>query len=110
MYFTDEVLEQIVIHTNSYARFCILKQRQFRPNYVDKLWSLDGSNNLTVPELKAYFGILIILGINPVKQYQMAFSRDPFLGNEETRKTMTLKRFEKIAQYFKVSDGTKEPG
>ena len=31
-------------------------------------------------ELKAYFGILIILGINPVKQYQMAFSSDPFLG------------------------------
>ena len=64
----------------------------------------------TVPELKAYLGILIILGINPVKQHQMAFSTDPFLGNEGIRKTMTLKRFEKIAQYFHISDCTKEPG
>ena len=31
LYFTDELLEQIVIHANSYPRFCILKQRQFRP-------------------------------------------------------------------------------
>ena len=45
-----------------------------------------------------------------MKQYQMAFSTDPFLGNEGTRKMMTLKRFEKIAQYFHVSDSTKEPG
>ena len=60
--------------------------------------------------MKAYSSILLILGINPVKQYQMAFSTDPFLGNEGIRKTMTLKRFEKIAQYFHVSDHTKEPG
>ena len=40
----------------------------------------------------------------------MAFRTDPFLGNEGIRKTMTLKRFEKIAQYFHVSDRTKEPG
>ena len=25
LYFTDEVLEQMVVHTNEYARFCILK-------------------------------------------------------------------------------------
>ena len=40
----------------------------------------------------------------------MAFSTDPFLGNKGIRKTMTLKRFEKIAQYFHLSDHTKEPG
>ena len=75
-------MDQIVLHTNNYACFCILKKRQLRPNYVDKQWPLDGSNNLTIQELKAYFGIIIILGINPVKQYQMVFSADPFLGNE----------------------------
>ena len=100
----------MVQHTNNYVRYCILKKRQLRPNYVDKLWALDGSNNVTVPELKAYFGILIILGINPVKQYQMAFSSDPFLGNEGIQRTMTLKRFEKIAQYFHISDRANEPG
>ena len=40
----------------------------------------------------------------------MAFSTDPFLGNEGIRKKMTLTRFEKITKYFHVSDCTKEPG
>ena len=82
LYFTQELLDQIVLHTNNYACFCILMKRQLWPNYFDKQWSLDGSNNLTIQELKAYFEIIIILGINPVKQYRMAFSADPFLGNE----------------------------
>ena len=71
----------MVQHTNN----CMIlhtEEETIKPNYVDKLWALDGSNNVTVLELKAYFGILIILGINPVKQYQMALSYDPFLGNE----------------------------
>ena len=76
------------------------------PNYSDKLWSMDGSNDT---ELKAYFGILIILGLNPVKQYQMAFSCDPFLGNEGIKKTMTLKCFEKISQNLHISDRENEP-
>ena len=108
--FMQELLNQIVLHTNNCAQFCILKKRQLQPNFVDKQWSLDGSNNLTIQELKAYLGIIIILGINPVKQYQMAFSADPFLGNEGIQKTMTLKRFEKVSQYLHVSDRAKEPG
>ena len=40
----------------------------------------------------------------------MAFSSDPFLGNEVIQRTMTLKRFEKIAQYFPISDHANEPG
>ena len=65
----QELLNQIILHANNYAHVCILKKRQLWPNYVNKQWSLDGSNNLTMQELKAYFGIIIILGINPVKQY-----------------------------------------
>ena len=41
----QELLNQIVLHTNNYAQFCILKKRQLRPNFVDKQWSLDGSND-----------------------------------------------------------------
>ena len=100
----------MVQHTSNYARYFILNKRQLQPNYVDKLWALDGSNNVTVPELKAYFGILTILGINPIKHYQMAFSSDPFLGNEGIQRTMTQKRYEKIGQYFHISDCANEPG
>ena len=38
----------------------------------------------------------------------MAFSSDSFLGNEGVRRTMTLKRFEKIGQYFHISDHANE--
>ena len=70
---------------------------------------MDGSNDINLTELKAYFGILIILGLNPIKQYQMAFNCDPFLGNEGITKTMTLKHFEKISQYLHVLDRENEP-
>ena len=39
----------------------------------------------------------------------MAFNCDPLLGNEDIRKTMTLKRFEKISQYLHVLDHENEP-
>ena len=74
-----------VCNTNAYAKWMIHKKCEQIPNYVDKLLSMDGSNDVNLTELKAYFGILIILGLNPVKQYQMAFSCDPCLGNEGIR-------------------------
>ena len=103
------MLESVVRNTNAYAKWMIRKKHEQIPNYFDKLWSMDGSNDINLTELKAYFGILIILGLNPVKQYQMAFSCDPFLGNEGIRKTMTLKGFEKISQYLHVSNCENEP-
>ena len=103
------MLESIVCNTNACAKWMIHKKCEQISNYIDKLWSVDGSNDINLTELKAYFGILIILGLNPIKQYQMAFSCDPFLGNEGIRKTMTLKHFEKISQYLHVLDWENEP-
>ena len=80
------------------------KKKLLNPDYVDKQWSDDGSNDINLAELKAYFGILIILGINPVRQYKSAFSKDPYLGNEGIRKVMTLKWFEKMSQFMHVSN------
>ena len=82
----------------------VREKKLLNPDYVNKQWSDDGSNDITLAALKAYFQILIILGINPVRQYKNAFSKDPYFGNEGIRKVMTLKWFEKMSQFIHVSN------
>ena len=104
LFFMEDLLSDIVTHSNAYAKWSIRQKKLLNPDYVDKQWSDDGSNDINLAELKAYFGILIILGINPVRQYKNAFSKDPYLGNEGIRKVMTLKWFEKMSQFMHVSN------
>ena len=70
---------------------------------------MNGEDNITLPELKAFLGLQLIFGLNPVKQYSIAFSSCTFLGNEGVRRTMSQKRFEKLCQYFHVSNRNNEP-
>ena len=100
LFWTDELLNNIVAYTNQYARLAIMKKRRSQPDYVDKEWSLDESNNITYDELCAYFGTNIILSVNPYCQLKHAFSSDPFLSNSGIRNVFTLKRFTKIGNYF----------
>ena len=70
---------------------------------------MNGEDNITLPELKAFLGLQLIFGLNPVKQYSIAFSSCTFLGNEGVRRTMSQKWFEKLCQYFHVSNRDNEP-
>lgn len=109
LFFSDNLLSEIVKNTNSYAKYCIRQKRLLNPDYKDKLWSMDGANDLTLEELKAFLGVQIILGINPSKQYALAFSSNKYLCNIGIRECFSLKRFEKICQYLHVSDRDAEP-
>ena len=109
LFWTDELLNNIVVYTNQYARLAIMKKRRSQPDYVDKEWSLDESNNITYDELCAYMGTNIIMSVNPYCQLKHAFSSDPFLANSGIRNVFTLKRFTKIGNYFCVSDKLCEP-
>ena len=109
LFFSDELLNSIVQHTNSYAVWAIQQKRLVRPQYKDPHWRTSGEDNVTLEELKAFLGLLLIFGLNPVRQYQNAFSPCPFLGNQGVRNTMSLKRFEKLCQYFHISDRVSEP-
>ena len=86
-----------------------MKKHRSQPDYFDKEWSLDESNNITYDELCAFFGTNIILSVNPYCQLKHAFSSDPFLSNSGIRNIFTLKRFTKIGNYFCVSDKLCEP-
>ena len=65
LFFTDELLHNIVRFTNQYVRLWILKKRTTQPNYVDKEWAFDGFDNITYDELCAYLGCNIIMSVNP---------------------------------------------
>ena len=57
--------------------FC--EKRCRKPDYVDKEWSLNGSNNISYEELCAYMGSNIILSVNPYRQLKRVFIRSIYV-------------------------------
>ena len=106
--FPDELTEKIAQYTNQYAIYSINLFRKVSPDYVDKYWSLDGSDNVTKEEMLAFFGANIIFGLNPCKRLKAAFSTDPYLNNQGVRSHFTLKRFLKLSGYFCCYDKSQE--
>ena len=39
-----------------------------KPNYVDKQWDVNVSDNVTIPEMRSYLGICVILPVAPSMQ------------------------------------------
>ena len=90
-------------------RFKLKKKCTTRPHYVDKEWSMNGSDNITHEEMCAYLGCCIIMSVNPSRQLRHIFSSDQFINNSGICNVITLKRFAKISDYFCVSDKRLEP-
>ena len=80
-FFTDSLINQIVEYTNQYVQIEITKKCRTEPNYVNKQWSLDGSDNVSIQEMCAYLRACIILSVNPARQLRHVFSSEPFLNN-----------------------------
>ena len=108
LFFTPQLIEEFVQYTNSYAQLAIRKKQETIPTYLDKQWCLDGSNNVTVQEMRAYLGCCLILSVNPTHQLKHAFSSDPYMCNHGIRSIFTLRRFTKIGQYLCIYDKQNE--
>ena len=84
-------------HTNNYARWKALN------GYPDDKW---------VPtdeyEMRAFIGINIIMGINNLPEADMYWSGNSFLGNAGIQNVMSCNRYQKLSQYFHVSDCASE--
>uniref|UniRef100_A0A8W8HZR8 PiggyBac transposable element-derived protein domain-containing protein n=1 Tax=Magallana gigas TaxID=29159 RepID=A0A8W8HZR8_MAGGI len=80
--------------TNRYA-----EQEMTRKGSRDSIWY-----PTTSPEMKAFFGLNIIMGINQLPRIDMYWSENPFVGNEGFKKCMTRTRFEKLLQYLHIND------
>ena len=106
LHFKTEMFGKIVNLTNIYAVF---KRDEIRtknndPEYADPRWS-----DTSVSEMRALFGINILMGVSTLPQYHLYWHKDKFIGSAGVKDTMTLKRYEKLMQYLHVSDRATEP-
>ncbi|XP_040073232.1 piggyBac transposable element-derived protein 4-like [Ixodes scapularis] len=93
LYFDDKVMHHIVEQTNLYA-----EQTNRR-----------GWTPLTLDELRAYIGLLMLMSVNPMHQLHMYWSSDSLFRTEEITRVMTYKRFQMITNCLHLNDNAKMP-
>ena len=105
--FKPEMFTEIANHTNNYAIFKRDERQAQRndPNYIDPQWQ-----ETSADELRALFGITILMGINVLPQVRMYWDHDEFTGNTGIKKTFPLRRYLKLMEYLHVSYRATEPG
>ncbi|KAL9978523.1 hypothetical protein ACROYT_G016049 [Oculina patagonica] len=97
--FGEDLFDKIVEETNRYARQKLADNQQRLAKWRD----------ITKPELKAYFGICVIMGLNILPKVADYWSSDIFMGNEGIKRVMPKNRFEEISQYLHLNDTSREP-
>ena len=96
-FFTDEIIETIVKHTNAYAWLNISK----KPSYASK----DGSWTETTPdEMKRFITLLIYQGIVKVPRYEQYWSRKTLYNGLWARAILSQKRFKALLAFLHVVD------
>ncbi|XP_052767574.1 piggyBac transposable element-derived protein 5-like [Mya arenaria] len=88
----------MIVHTNTYAQWV-----QARDGF-DSFW-----HETSEAEMRSFLAINVLMGIQQLQEISMYWSSNPFIGNPGIMGTMTCNRFQKLAQYFNVSDRTSEP-
>ncbi|CAG5057424.1 unnamed protein product [Parnassius apollo] len=92
-FFNENVYDLIVAQTNLYAEQ--KKLLHWEP--------------VTKPEIKAFLGILIIMGYIILPHIDLYWSRDPGFRIYELANVMPIKRFKKILQALHLNDNSLEP-
>ncbi|CAH2091384.1 unnamed protein product [Euphydryas editha] len=93
LFFSDEVLTHIVEQTNLYA----LQNKQ-------KNWE-----NTFVTEIRAFLGMLVLMGVHPLPNIDLYWSSDPFFCVSEIADVMTSKRFKMILKNLHLNDNSQMP-
>lgn len=93
LFFTDEVVNNIVDHTNLYAT-----QEGTR-----------GWIPLAAQKLRAYFGMLVLMSANPMHQVHLYWSSDSLFYVKDITTVMTHKRFQQITNNLHLNDNTQMP-
>jgi hypothetical protein len=111
LFFPSHLIEVLVRNTNKYASWKreVKRATHHDPHWEDPLWPEDGSRETDIEEMQCFLGMLVLFGLNSRPQYKDYWSRNPYIGCKMVQQTMTLKRYEKLSQYFHVSDREMEP-
>ena len=86
------------VYASNYLNFCSFRYAHSTLNEGD-LWT-----DLTVEELKAFFGIFIVMGIKKLPALNMYWSENEMLGCPWIIKTMSCKRFTEIIRFLHLVD------
>ena len=97
--FGEETIERIVEETNRYAR----------QNLQNNARRLAVWKDVSQPELKAYFGVCVIMGINQLPKVADYWKDDPYVGNSGIKGNMTRNRFQEISQFLHFADSMRTP-
>nr|XP_033320948.1 piggyBac transposable element-derived protein 4-like [Megalopta genalis] len=101
LYFTDDLFETIVIETNKYyAR----NSHKYTATKSTGRW-----NDLTVPELKKWFGLIIIMGLVRKSKLIDYWSTNPIIETPIFSKVMSRNRFRQILSCLHFSDNDNMP-
>lgn len=90
--FPSEIYKIIAENTNAYATF------MFSLNWTPTNES----------EIKAYLGIIIMMGLHPLSDVELYWSSDPFYHNPVISAVMTCQRFKKITENIHLSNRATE--
>ena len=105
--FTDDVLDCIVEQTNLYADQENAGKAKKDPDWFD---SNGEPNSITVEELKAFLGVMIMMGLVKLPHIRDYWSEDePFFFQPEIAKVFPRNRFLAIARYLHLNDNTNMP-
>ena len=96
LFFSDDVLSTIRDNTNQYA--------EFHSSSADKQYARKW-NSTTIPELKAYIGVHIWMGLHPETARKDFWNTDPDKGplHDRVRQAISLKRWEQIDRFLHIS-------
>lgn len=92
-FFSQEVINHILEQTNLYAS----QNRQ-------KDWE-----DVTIAEMKAFLGMLVLMGVHPLPNVDLYWSSDPLFRVDEIANIMTCKRFKKILKNLHLNNNTNMP-
>nr|XP_022910744.1 piggyBac transposable element-derived protein 3-like [Onthophagus taurus] len=92
-FFTNEAIELIVSQTNLYADQ--MKIKEWTP--------------VTTDEIKAFLGILIIMGYKVLPMIDLYWSSDPGFRENDIAEIMPVKRFKKIMRSLHLNDNARQP-
>ncbi|XP_069127706.1 piggyBac transposable element-derived protein 4-like [Argopecten irradians] len=95
--FSDTFFSTMMEETNRYAA-----QRQ--ETHPDPDWY-----DTTIPEMMAFIGMQIMMGVVQVPNLGIYWSSNPFLGNAGFQRVMSRNRFQDLQRYFHLSDNTTQP-
>ncbi|CAG4957172.1 unnamed protein product [Parnassius apollo] len=92
-FFDTDVIDLLVEQTNIYAE-------QSRSH---------GWSPVDIPEMKAFLGTIILMGLHPLPTIDLYRSSDPFFRIAGIASVMTCKRFKKVLENLHLNDNSKMP-